>query len=134
MKIVFPEQTRCPGSEYAVGFLWLSLLRVEKQKSMFDILDQKWFLSSKIKNSQCGEVRPKKFFQIPKELIKTLPMTYFLSQTDNMSLIMTRMTCRAECAPWCFCSKSNTPPLTIPHGGGASDKFIPLLVLRALVL
>ena len=29
---------------------------------MFDILDQKWFMISKIKNSQCDEVISKKNF------------------------------------------------------------------------
>ena len=92
MKIVFPGSFRCPGLEYAIRLLWLSLLRVEKQEPMFDILDQKWFMTSKIKNSQCGEVRSKKFFQILKELIKTRPMIYFSSQTDNMSTRTTRIT------------------------------------------
>ena len=49
-------------------------------------------MSSKIKNSQCGEVRSKKFFQILKELTKTRPMIYFSSQTDNRSLRKTRIT------------------------------------------
>ena len=69
-----------------------SLLRVEKQASLFDILDQKWFMSSKIKNSQRGEVRSKEFFQIMKELIKTRPVMYFSSQTDNMSSRKIRIT------------------------------------------
>ena len=59
---------------------------------MFDILDQKWFMTSKIKNSQCGEVRSKKFFQIIKKLIKTRPVMYFSSQTDKMSKKTTRIT------------------------------------------
>ena len=92
MKIFFPEQTRCPESEYAIRFLWLLLLRVEKYNSMFDIFDQKWFMTSKIKNSQYGEVRSKKFFQILKELTKTRPMIYFSSQTDNMSSRKIRIT------------------------------------------
>ena len=59
---------------------------------MFKILDQKWFISSKIKNSQCGEVRSKKFFQILKKLIKTRPVMYFSSQTNNMPSRTTRIT------------------------------------------
>ena len=61
-------------------------------RKAFDILDQKWFMSSKIKNSQCGEVRSKKFFQILKKFIKTRPVMYFSSQTDNMSMRTTRIT------------------------------------------
>ena len=49
-------------------------------------------MTSKIKNSQCGEVRSKKFFQILKKLIKTHPVMYFLSQTDEMSMRTTRIT------------------------------------------
>ena len=56
------------------------------------ILDQKWLMSSKTKNSQCGEVRSKKFFQILKKLIKTRPVMYFSPQTDNTSMRTTRIT------------------------------------------
>ena len=92
MKIVFPEQTRCPGSEYANGFLWLSLLRVEKQKAMFNILDQNGLTKRKIKNSMCGEVRSTKFFQNLKELIKTRLVMYFSTQMDEMPMKKTRIT------------------------------------------
>ena len=54
--------------------------------------DQKSYKSSNVKNSQCGKVRSKKFFQILKELTKTRPMIYFSSQTDNMSTRTTRIT------------------------------------------
>ena len=49
-------------------------------------------MTSKIKNSQYGEVRSKKLFQILKELTKTRPMIYFSSQTDNMTLRNIRIT------------------------------------------
>lgn len=84
MKIVFPGSFRCLGIESAIRLLWLSLLRVEKYNAIFNILVRKMFLTSKIKNSQCGEVRLNKFFQIMKELIKIRLMRYFSSQTDEM--------------------------------------------------
>ena len=74
---------------------WFSLaitFKVPILNFTVDILDQKWFMTSKIKNSQCGEVRSKKFFQILKELIKTRPMIFFSLQTDNMSTRTIRIT------------------------------------------
>ena len=49
-------------------------------------------MSSKIKNSKYGEVRSKKFFQILKEIIKTRPVMYFLSQLDNIPMRTTIIT------------------------------------------
>ena len=49
-------------------------------------------MTSKIKNSQCGEVRSKKFFQNLKELIKTRLVMYFSTQTDEMPMRTTRIT------------------------------------------
>ena len=50
MKIVFPGSFRCPGLESAIRLLWLSLLRVEKHISKFDILDQNglWLVKPRI--------------------------------------------------------------------------------------
>ena len=63
---------------------------LEKKRS--NIFDQKIYILSNSKNSKCGEIRSKKFFQIPKKLIKTHPVMYFSSQTDEMSMRTTRIT------------------------------------------
>ena len=74
---------------------WFSLaITFEGRKAYFKVrhFGPKMVYESKIKNSQRGEVRSKKFFQILKELIKTRPMICFSLQTDNMSTRTIRIT------------------------------------------
>ena len=81
-------------SRIRICYLFALAITFEGRKAWYNVqhFNQKWFMTSKIKNSQCGEVRSKKFFQIRKKLIKTRPVMYFSSQTDNMSIRTTRIT------------------------------------------
>ena len=90
MKIVFPGSFRCPGLEYAIHLLWLSLLRVEKQGQCSTFWIKNDFWPVKLRILQCGEFR--KNFKILKEPTKTQLMRYVSSHLDEISMRTTRIT------------------------------------------